>query len=180
MQATRNRGIHIIFLKSPGHHSQNHFLPLVISLLTALLGGCGSDQSAATNADQLTAASLGVQTVLAPAEYLATERYSKVNVEQGERLAMQCRACHTLEKGGPHMIGPNLHGIFGRQAGALQNFPYSRSLSGSKFQWTPRALDGLLQSPRDFLPGNSMVYAGLSAAQDRDALIAYLLMATGQ
>ena len=147
-------------------------------LLTALLGGCGSEQPAAAGVDQLTARSLGVQTVLAPADYLATERYANANVEQGERLAMQCRACHTIDKGAPHLIGPNLHGIFGRQAGSLQNFPYSRSLSGSKFHWTPRAFDALLQSPRNFLPGNSMVYAGLSAAQDRDALIAYLLIAT--
>src|SRR3546814_18750251 len=31
----------------------------------------------------------------------------------GEQFFRRCVACHTVEKGGPHGIGPNLHGVVG-------------------------------------------------------------------
>ena len=148
-------------------------LPLLL-----LSAGCGESQPGNADPNRLTATSLGTQTVLTSEQFRAMPEYSDVNLELGERLSYQCRACHTFENGGPHLIGPNLHRFFGRQAGALQNFPYSAALSASTFTWTPRALDAWLASPRDFLPGNSMVYAGLASADDRQALIGYLLSAT--
>ena len=151
-----------------------------VALLMWMLccAGCGESQTGDVDPNRLTAASLGTQTVMSTDQFRALPEYSDANLELGERLSNQCRACHTFDKGGPHLIGPNLHGFFGRQAGMLQNFPYSGALSGSSFTWTPRALDAWLVSPRDFLPGNSMVYGGLASVDDRQALIAYLLSAT--
>ena len=40
---------------------------------------------------------------------------------RGERLFnQQCKACHTVEKGGRNGVGPNLSGIFGSKAGAIE------------------------------------------------------------
>ena len=152
--------------------------PLVCAL--ALLAGCGSETQDGADDGVLTAATLGEQAVLSAGEYLAQAPYAEADEEYGDRISMQCRACHTFEKGGPNMIGPNLHGIFGRPAGAAPGYPYSAAFAGAEFVWTPRALDAWLMEPDRFLPGNAMAYPGLAGAGDRAALIASLLRQTSR
>ena len=88
---------------------------------------------------------------------------------------MQCRACHTLEKGGANVLGPNLYALFGKTAGSASDYSYSEALASSNFVWTPRALDAWLAQPYPFLPGNRMSYPGLPDGDDRKAVISYLL-----
>ena len=126
----------------------------------------------------LTAATLGEQAVLSNAEYLAQDRYAGADLEHGKLQAQVCRACHTLEAGGVHMIGPRLHGVFGSKAGKGEGFPYSQVLAQADFTWTPRALDAWLAYPGRFLPGNLMSFPGGRDPAARDDLIAYLLTVT--
>lgn len=154
----------------------------VVSMLLVgvFLGACGQGGSTESREQEeiLTAATLGEQTVLGTAQYLAMDRYARADLEKGEAQARICRACHTLEAGGVDMIGPNLHGVFGRMAGKADGFPYSPALGDASFVWTPRALDAWLAQPGRFLPGNLMSFPGIRHAADRDALIGYLLRAT--
>ena len=39
---------------------------------------------------------------------------ASASVEKGQATAKQCAACHTFEKGGKNLVGPNLWNIVGR------------------------------------------------------------------
>lgn len=126
----------------------------------------------------LTAATLGEQAIMSNREYLELPRYAEAHIEYGHRLSMQCRACHTFERDGMHMIGPNLNGVFGRVAGSAAGFPYSRAMASAEFVWTPRALERVAGRSTEFLRGTSMAFAGIRRPDDRAALIASLLIQT--
>jgi cytochrome c len=155
-------------------------------LLAALawIAACGGpqpgDESAGTTPEPgvMTAATLGAQVVLPTSDYLKLPEYQNADREYGARLAMQCRACHSFEPGGPSISGPNLYGLFGRGVGKVDGYPYSSALDEADFVWTPEALDAWLEQPTRFLPGNRMAYPGLRKKEDRDALIAELLRLT--
>ena len=154
----------------------------VITVSIALLAGCaeraGPDDTTPPIAPLVTAATLGEQAVLTVTEYLDEPSYATADQINGARQAQVCRACHSLDEGGANMLGPALHQFFGTVAGSREGFQYSDVLRNAGFVWTPRALDAWLVQPGRFLPGNRMVFGGVSSASDRDDLIAYLLNVT--
>jgi len=158
-------------------------IPALLTIATCI-AACGGPQSGGDAGETwhepgvVTAATLGAQVVLPTADYLKLPEYQTADREYGARLAMQCRACHSYEPGGPSISGPNLHGVFGRVVGGVDGYPYSTALSEADFIWTPEALDAWLAQPTRFLPGNRMAYPGLREQEDRNAVIAELLRLT--
>ena len=96
-------------------------------------------------------------------------------LKRGEQLFRKCIHCHTIEKDGKHRIGPNLFGIFGRKAGAIDDFEFSDAWIKADFIWTAETMDEYLKDPHTMIPGNRMPFDGLSRPEDRAALIAYML-----
>jgi cytochrome c len=99
---------------------------------------------------------------------------ANADVERGKMLYLQCRACHSLEEGGMHKVGPNLHGMFGSKAAFATGFTYSDPMVNSGVVWSPDTLDPWLRRPSEFIPGTRMVFVGIKNPQDRANLIAFL------
>lgn len=106
------------------------------------------------------------------------ETYVSANVENGARIFRRCQACHTVEEGGRNMVGPNLHGVFGREAGGKDDFRYSPAMSESGIVWSAETMDAYLTNPRTYIPRNRMSFAGLRDEEDRNDLIAWLAVNT--
>lgn len=105
--------------------------------------------------------------------------YDAADLENGRRAFARCRSCHTITPNGPNMTGPNLYGVFGRQAGTQARYNYSKPVQQAGFAWDAERLDHWLQNPRTFLPGNKMTFPGLPDAADRRDVIAFLKVETG-
>ena len=98
------------------------------------------------------------------------------DAKRGEKLFEECHACHSTERG-VHGVGPSLHGVFGRRAGALEDFRYSPALKKSGITWTTQTMDAYVVDPQKAVPAKRMPYAGMPAASDRADLIAYMQQA---
>jgi cytochrome c len=99
------------------------------------------------------------------------------DVAAGQRVFAQCRACHTVNAGGPNGVGPNLHGVVGRRAASIQNFRYSanmRQLAEGGLTWDTANLQRYLANPKDLVPQGSMAFVGLRQEAQRNDVIAYL------
>ncbi|MEZ0496246.1 cytochrome c family protein [Sphingomonas sp. IW22] len=90
-----------------------------------------------------------------------------------------CKACHTVEKGARSGIGPNLHGVAGRDAASVPGFRYSTALKNSKLTWDDASLDAFIAAPTKKVPGTRMPI-GMADPKKRAAIIAYLKKAGAQ
>jgi cytochrome c len=92
----------------------------------------------------------------------------------GERDARVCKACHNFEAGAGAKIGPDLHGVVGRDIASAEGFSYSDALKKQEGNWTYEKLNEFLTNPRAFAPGTKMTFAGFKKPEQRAAVIAYL------
>ena len=99
---------------------------------------------------------------------------ASASIEKGQATAKQCQACHTLEKGGPNRVGPNLWGVVGRQRASEPGFSYSAAMKAKGGTWTFDELNKFLTNPRGYITGTAMTFAGLSREQQRADVIDFL------
>ena len=85
-----------------------------------------------------------------------------------------CRTCHST-KPDDNRLGPNLHGIVGRKAGAAEGYNYSGSMKNAGLTWDEAALDKFITNPDAVIQGNNMKpYTGITDAAQRRAIITFL------
>ena len=93
----------------------------------------------------------------------------------GEKVFGKCKACHTVAKGGPNGVGPNLWNVVGAPHAHTEGFSYSSAITGMHDKkWTYEDLSAFLASPKTYAPGTKMTFAGLKKPEERAAVIAYL------
>lgn len=94
--------------------------------------------------------------------------------EAGKKVFRQCQACHVADKE-QNRVGPHLVGIIGRPAGSVADFSYSDAMANSGVVWDETTIAEYLASPKDYIPGNKMVFAGLRKPEQIQDVIAYLV-----
>jgi cytochrome c len=96
------------------------------------------------------------------------------DVARGQNVAKACGTCHSFEKGGPNMTGPDLWGVIGRDKGSHAGFPYSDAMKSAPGNWTMHDIAQFIWKPQHYLPGTKMTFIGIKKPEDRAALIAWL------
>jgi cytochrome c len=99
---------------------------------------------------------------------------AKADVARGENAAKKCAACHTFNKGGRPLVGPNLWGVVGRPKASEAGFNYSAAEKAKGGNWTIADLNQFIASPRAYIPGTNMTFAGIQRGSERADVIAYL------
>ncbi|MFW6412976.1 MAG: c-type cytochrome [Oceanicaulis sp.] len=102
---------------------------------------------------------------------------ASADVSAGERVARRCASCHTFEEGGADGTGPHLWGVMGREVAEVSGFNYSQAMqdyASGGVEWLYQNMYDYLESPRQYVPGTAMSFAGLRDQQDRINIIAYM------
>ena len=110
--------------------------------------------------------------VMAPAICAAR---SKPDIENGKAtFNTMCSVCHSVQKTGGPIEGPNLLGVVGRKAASQPEFTkYSAALKASKLIWSQKTLDKFLMNPGEMVPGTFMPIQ-ISDDKTRADVVAYL------
>lgn len=99
----------------------------------------------------------------------------------GPAVFSRCAPCHSVNPQElQEMPGPNLHGVFGRRAGALAGAEYSAAMIAAGtagLVWNAATLAQFLAAPQSYVPQTSMTFPGLPDLADRKAVIDFLLRA---
>ena len=116
----------------------------------------------------------GAKEAAAPSEPIE-KLLQTASVEKGLGAAKKCAACHTFEKGGPNRVGPNLFGVINEKKGeGKAGFNFSAAMKGKGGTWTFDDLNKFISSPKGFVPGTAMGFAGIQKDSERADVIAYL------
>lgn len=102
---------------------------------------------------------------------------ASADAAKGEGVFRKCGACHNDAAGAANKVGPNLWGVVNRVAASYPDFSYSAALTEYAADgaiWDYEALNRFLYKPKDYIPGTTMGFAGLSRESERADLIAYL------
>ncbi|HUO90248.1 MAG TPA: c-type cytochrome [Rhizomicrobium sp.] len=110
----------------------------------------------------------------AAAALMAAPAAAAGNAGNGKTIFGRCAICHTVQKGGPNGLGPNLFGVAGRKAASLPSYMYSGALKASGITWSNDKLKAWIAAPARLVPGTKMAFGGISNTSQQDDVVAYL------
>ncbi|MEO1292422.1 MAG: c-type cytochrome [Pseudomonadota bacterium] len=140
----------------------------------------GSATAAATTATATATAAVTAATELVstdpeaePAPETVAAAAIPGDATKGKKVFNKCKACHVATEA-KNKIGPNLHGVIGRAAAAVDGYKYSKAMRNSGITWTLDELTAYLKAPKKHVKGTKMAFGGLRKEKDRENVIAYL------
>ena len=104
---------------------------------------------------------------------MASQALAEGDIAKGKKLAKKCKSCHTMNEGGKNGLGPNLFGIIGASAGAVEGFKYSKAMSSSGILWDEATFNDFILKPKAVVAGTKMSFKGIKKATQREDLLAY-------
>ncbi|MEQ1695567.1 MAG: cytochrome c family protein [Hyphomicrobiaceae bacterium] len=96
------------------------------------------------------------------------------DAEAGKAVFNVCKACHGVGETAKNQVGPVLNGVVGRKAAAVEGFNYSEPMKASGLTWDEATITAYIANPKEKVPGNKMVFAGVKDEQKQKDLIAFL------
>ena len=125
----------------------------------------------------------GLETVVGSTTSAVAVIEEKVNITQllalgdlthGEKVFKKCSACHMIASEGKNLIGPNLWGVIGRNAGSIGDYNYSKAMVAYGKEWTFEEMNTYLIKPQAYIKGTKMAFAGLRKEKDRASVLLYM------
>ena len=138
----------------------------------------------------LIAVTLAALTLSGTAALAQASKADGGSAEDGEQVFKKCMSCHRIGPDAKNLVGPNLTGVIGRQAGTAVDFQYSelnKNAGKSGLVWTTDLIFEYLEDPTPFLKkfltdkgkedlasGATKMVFKLTDEQDRKDVIAYV------
>lgn len=108
---------------------------------------------------------------------LSASLASAQDAKAGAKVFKKCRSCHTIGEGAKNKVGPHLNGMFGRTAGSIEGFKYSKAMrarGADGLVWNNQNFIEFITKPKKFIKKTRMGFGGLRKEKDRLNLIAFL------
>lgn len=101
-----------------------------------------------------------------------------VDPEKGAEIFREhCAGCHDIDKSGEHRAGPNLMGIWGREANTIEGFAFVESDEKKGVIWGDKTIYDFLEKPH--IPGTKFIFRELRGkAEEKANLVAFLKKTT--
>ena len=118
-----------------------------------------------------------VAVVVAMVLALGTVSASAQDVAHGEQVFKNCVACHSVGEDAKNKVGPVLNNVFGRTAGTLADYKYSKAMIAAGeggLVWTHDVLFKYLHKPNEMVKGTKMAFGGIKSDEEINDLLAYL------
>ncbi len=87
-----------------------------------------------------------------------------------ELYTRRCGACHSVDQ---NRVGPRHRGVYGRKAGTVPDYRYTKALKKLNLTWNEKNLNRWLTNPTAVAPGTAMGFR-LNKPAERKAIIEYL------
>ncbi len=114
---------------------------------------------------------------LAAIVFSVSAHAAEPDADKGKKVFRKCKACHEVKKE-KNKVGPHLINLFGRKAGLMEGYKFSKAMKAKGADeglvWNDETLDAYLTKPKAYVKGTKMAFPGLKKEKDRVNIIAYL------
>ncbi len=99
------------------------------------------------------------------------------DIEAGAKVFRKCMSCHMVGEGAKNRTGPPLNDLFGRPAGSIEGYKYSKDMmraASSGLVWDIEHIDMFIEKPKSLVFKTKMAFRGIKDPIDRANLMAFL------